>query len=296
MIFVSRDRASEPAILSKPFRGGQTETQRAIAYYSNWDGKKQFNFSRYSETEVKDELEKLFHGKCAYCESNFRHIAPEDIEHWRPKGAVILANGKEHKPAYYWLAATWSNLLPSCIDCNRRRRQEDVRSPANAQSGKQSLFPVADENHRWIKHDQANENGEVPLLLDPCTDNPDVYLDVDDKGVVHELKPAGTPENERAGESIDVFGLNRSELVDERKKERALVVAICREIELNVRQVPHLPAGQIKDDTIAAIKIKLSELKAHQVEKSPYLMMKRPLVNGFIGQIAPKLSHLGIVL
>lgn len=295
MIFVSRAQASEPAILSKTYQGGKTEKQRAIEYYANWDGIKQYKFSRYSETEVKDELETLFHGKCAYCESNFRHIAPEDIEHWRPKGSVILADGTEHKPAYYWLAATWTNLLPSCIDCNRRRRQEDARQPANAQSGKQSLFPILDENFRWTKHDQANENGETPLLLDPCADHPEDFLDVDDKGVIHELKPTGTFENKCARESIDVFGLNRSDLVDERKKERAIVAAICREIELNIRQLPHFPAGQIRDDTIAAIKTKLSELKEHQKGKSPYLMMKRPLINGFISQIVPKLTNLGIV-
>ena len=295
MILVSRNQVAEPAILSKAFRGGKTETERAIDHYTNWDGRKQFNFSRYSEAEVKDALEALFHGKCAYCESNFRHIAPEDIEHWRPKGAVILADGTEQKPGYYWLAATWSNLLPSCIDCNRRRRQEDVRDPANAQSGKQNLFPVADENNRWAKHDQANQNGEVPLLLDPCTDDPVDYIGVNDKGVVHELKPVGTQHSDRARESIDVFGLNRSDLVDERKKELALVTAICREIELNVRQVPFLPAGQIRDETIEAIKTKLSELKAHRDDKSRYLLMKRPVINAFIGRAASSLIDLGIV-
>lgn len=295
MILISRNQVPEPAILSKTFPDGKTETERAIDHYTNWDGNKQYGFTRYSETEVKDALEKLFHGKCAYCESNFRHIAPEDIEHWRPKGAVVLDDGTEQKPGYYWLAATWSNLLPSCIDCNRRRRQEDVRDPANAQSGKQNLFPVADEGHRWVKHDQANQNGEVPLLLDPCEDDPVDFIGVDDKGVVRELKPVGTPENDRARESIDVFGLNRSELVDERKKELALVKAICREIELNVRQVPFFPAGPIRTETIAAIETKLSELKAHQNEDSPYLLMKRPVINAFITRTKPDLVALGIV-
>ena len=99
------------AALSKPFADGKTETARAIEHYTvNWDGKTQYTFSRYKEDEVKDALEELFHGKCAYCESRFAHVAPEDIEHWRPKGGVALANGTIQKPGYYWLAATWSNL------------------------------------------------------------------------------------------------------------------------------------------------------------------------------------------
>ena len=41
--------------------------------------------SRYQNSEIKDALEKETHGKCAYCESKFKHIAFGDIEHILPK-------------------------------------------------------------------------------------------------------------------------------------------------------------------------------------------------------------------
>jgi uncharacterized protein (TIGR02646 family) len=77
----------------------------------------------YKDGAVKAALDAMFHGKCAYCEFMYIGGMPVDIEHFRPKGAVIVG-GKMRKPGYYWLAAKWENLLPSCIDCNRKRDQE----------------------------------------------------------------------------------------------------------------------------------------------------------------------------
>ena len=70
-----------------------------------------------------------FFGKCAYCESLITNNQPGDVDHYRPKGRVMDANnkpvmittalGENPHPGYYWLAYQFSNLLPSCIDCNR---------------------------------------------------------------------------------------------------------------------------------------------------------------------------------
>ena len=43
------------------------------------------------------------------------------MEHYRPKARVSTEQGD--KPGYYWLAARWENLLPSCTDCNSPRKQ-----------------------------------------------------------------------------------------------------------------------------------------------------------------------------
>ena len=40
------------------------------------------------DAEVKAALEKLFYGKCAYCETFYSVQAPVDVEHYRPKSAV----------------------------------------------------------------------------------------------------------------------------------------------------------------------------------------------------------------
>ncbi len=288
-------RGAEPAILSKPLSGGKTETEKAIEHYTvGWDGKKQYPFARYKHDDVKAALETMFAGKCAYCESKFAHVSPEDIEHWRPKGAVTVAGGDERKPGYYWLAATWTNLLPSCIHCNRRQRQADARDPANEQSGKANRFPVADENHRWTRHDQANANGEEPLLLDPCQDDPSQFLTVDGEAVIHERRPADTRDNDRAKASIDVFGLNRRELVEERKKDRDEIVAVFHDVELYARLLPGLPAGPDRDDTRSALQAKLARLKQERATSSPYLLMKLSMIDEFTARVGPKLQALGI--
>lgn len=41
--------------------------------------------SKYQHKQVKECLVKMFHGKCAYCESQIRHIDYGHIEHYRPK-------------------------------------------------------------------------------------------------------------------------------------------------------------------------------------------------------------------
>src|SRR5262245_43420933 len=117
-------RPKEPAVvaaaLRRPFPKfeNKTELERARAYYkSKPSPAKAFKFQRYSEFAVCQALDDLFHGKCAYCESSYRAVDSRDVEHFRPKGGVTEA--PEH-PGYWWLAASWSSLLPSCPPCNQR--------------------------------------------------------------------------------------------------------------------------------------------------------------------------------
>jgi len=313
VIRVDRAAVAEPTSLHRVWQG-KTETERAIEHYTagpdgnGWNGKA-FNFAVYKDDEVKDALERLFHGKCAYCESRFGHVAPEDIEHWRPKGAVQLDDGTEQKPGYYWLAATWSNLLPSCIDCNRRRRHEDAGDPANTQSGKEGLFPVADEAHRWRHHDPQPDNGEQPLLLDPCADHPEDYLEVierDGKALVKAAQPEETPGFQRAHRSIEIFGLNRSELEEARRKQRLLLLHWLSEIGLAVKQLDGydqleqiglLPESlqDTRDETRERLMAKLRILRDERRPESPYLLMKLPLIDGFMAEVGPDLTRLGVL-
>ena len=129
MRFVSRGPKPPPAALGKRGRDKLSEFERVKAHMEATlpPGTKRtaFEFHAYKADEVKRRLEDLFHGKCAYCESFYAAQAPVDIEHYRPKGAV--EDDPDH-PGYWWLAMAWENLLPSCIDCNRRRRQKTPQS------------------------------------------------------------------------------------------------------------------------------------------------------------------------
>jgi hypothetical protein len=254
MRHVDRAKFARPGILSAPYtRGaskGKTELELAAKHVE--DGRKgAYKFKRYKEDEVKQTLELMFHRKCAYCESAYEYVHPVDVEHYRPKSAVDEAPGHG---GYWWVAMDWDNLLPSCIDCNRRRGQR-VPGPLGtslsdmagtgwraATTGKATLFPLGDEAARWASRD--NPEDEDRLLLDPCRDDPADHLawhiDRDAllglvhakalDGGAHAIPAAGAAPGDVAAEaararvskkgavSIQVYGLNRTGLVQARTR------------------------------------------------------------------------------
>jgi 5-methylcytosine-specific restriction endonuclease McrA len=64
--------------------------------------------NKYQHEEIKACLVAMFHGKCAYCESQITHVTYGDIEHFRAKS----------NPRYAHLIFEWENLLLSCPICN----------------------------------------------------------------------------------------------------------------------------------------------------------------------------------
>lgn len=88
--------------------------------------------SKYRHPDIKNSLLRMFHGKCAYCESKMTHVDYGHIEHYRPKAA------------FPELTFEWSNLLLACGICN-----------GAAHKGKR--FP------------DIAENGPV---INPCEDEP----------------------------------------------------------------------------------------------------------------------------
>lgn len=171
------------------------------------------------------DLDNNFYGKCAYCESLIVTTHPGDIEHFRPKNAItdlnnqpiiLNTNGQGHPhPGYYWLAYELTNLLPSCIDCNRP-------SSGNSQGkkiGKWSKFPV--KNGNAIK--PGDERNEQPLLINPATEDPAEHLEIDQKGILHPHK-----KSDRGDMCINVFGLNdRIGLVKDRYDTYKDVRKLC---------------------------------------------------------------------
>lgn len=204
-------------------QGLREETERAIAHFEGQPpppGKKPFrDFHAYKSKSILDELMNMFVYKCAYCE--FPIVGhPTEIEHYRPKGAFLLENGEPSPLGYYWLGATWTNLLPSCIDCNRERYQwRHVSDPFFEQTprltGKKNRFPLADPAKRWLDRNAPNE--EEPMVLDPCRDHPEEHIDFTDDGIpLPQLAAAGP--STRGKTTIDVCGLWRDALVRQRKE------------------------------------------------------------------------------
>jgi uncharacterized protein (TIGR02646 family) len=92
---------------------------------------------KYKHKEIKEALNIMFHGKCAYCESKINHVDYGQIEHYKPKALFPDS------------MFDWHNLLLSCTKCN-------------STGYKGSRFP--------------DENDGGPIL-NPCEDEPTDHLD-----------------------------------------------------------------------------------------------------------------------
>ncbi|WP_065321300.1 HNH endonuclease family protein [Tritonibacter mobilis] len=222
---------------------GAEELEEAIRHFENDPpNPDSFPFKRYKLKSVKDALERIFHGKCAYCETFYASSQPLDVEHFRPKGAV---SGEVGHRGYWWLAADWGNLLPSCIDCNRKRYQvtpkgetSQVRlldetsgfsAAASVGSGKKDSFPLAPTGSRASSRTDPVA-AEKPLLLNPCEDDPEEHLTYffdreHPVSFVLAKELAGDPDylgedglSLKGATSVHIYGLNRLRLVQARTR------------------------------------------------------------------------------
>jgi uncharacterized protein (TIGR02646 family) len=156
---------------------------------------------------VELPLIELFSSKCAFCESAYVPFATFDVEHFRPKSGVVNFDGRVEPDHYWWLAYEWENLYLICMICNRSKGQ---RFPVRA-----SRAPF-----RTFGHDLLAEG---PLLLDPCIDEPERELVFQPDGLVNS-------DTERGNMTIEVFQLNRTGLVEARKKSYTEMQTVLRSL------------------------------------------------------------------
>ncbi|WP_296596612.1 HNH endonuclease [Phenylobacterium sp.] len=326
---VPRGQAPAPKALSA-LNKGLTELQRAEAHFGGARVKPgAFKFAVYKADEVKARLDALFHGKCAYCETVYASTAPVDVEHFRPKGRV--EGDKTHR-GYWWLAMAWENLLPSCIDCNRRRKQPTPKvfsqslqhldrqarksSPLGViLTGKKDLFPVGGVRAMGPNGDLV---AEAAYLLDPCVDEPADHLVfhtgphipvglvlAKSNGDEAPQLPAAQSNPEevalvaaaagasvRGAVSIQVFGLNRLALIQERTRllrRLEFLEMMSVEIGLIVQKLE----GKTDRDVKAAVQRLellqdqiLGEMRAMAAPEAPYSVMVATWIEGFKARLA----------
>jgi uncharacterized protein (TIGR02646 family) len=108
--------------------------------------------SKYRHPEIREALNRMFHGKCAYCESRITHVDYGKIEHYRPK------RGPRGRPD---LTFEWNNLLWACGRCNGPEFKAD-RFP-EAAAGGPLVNPCDDvpEEHFQFVYDQAAKLASV---------------------------------------------------------------------------------------------------------------------------------------
>lgn len=150
--------------------------------------------NKYRHSEVKQALVKMFHGKCAYCESQILTVDYGDIEHFYPKNE------------YTDLTFEWKNLLLSCTICNNPQH-------------KGTKFPL-DANNK-------------PLLIDPTDEQTDIFehLQLTWDQIANQAWIDGL--TDRGKTVVDIFDLNdqrgtRKELIDERSKKVKRMLALLK--------------------------------------------------------------------
>lgn len=175
-------RTKKPALLAnkeakwrKDIRSASTDAARKKAQ------------DRYKHDDIKEALIEMFHGKCAYCESDITHIDYGHIEHFKPKGT----------PAYYELAVEWDNLLLACGRCN-------------GAENKGTKFPIADKGGP---------------IVNPTTEYPSRHLRFDFDPELKLANVLGI--SKRGETTRTILGLNRPKLLEHRSKfvEKLWVIA-----------------------------------------------------------------------
>jgi len=183
---------------------------RATAHMAAFRARKPFQIDDALYKRFMAFLLEIFHGKCAYCEIALTTNQPGDVEHYRPKGRVVDDDlkvvkvrydddrGEIEHPGYFWRAYDWDNLLPSCIDCNRRRNH--LTADGRLAAGKADRFPVKGFRARWADE----EDREEPLLVNPSREDPATHFEFRTDGTIGALTPAGET-------TLRLLGLNTRE-------------------------------------------------------------------------------------
>lgn len=152
-------------------------------------------------------LERLFHGKCSFCESRTK-ISPY---RFRPSQEAQPMQGRDNDAHLYyaWLAEAWQNIYAICEGCRPHNPEEfPVR-------GSRAELPKLEELHQYVFERSGlwpiYPPKESALLLEPCVQKH--YSRFWEIQLVGYLLPL----NKRGEVTINHFNLNRPELVQSRQ-------------------------------------------------------------------------------
>lgn len=175
---------------------------------SSANRKGKYSPSRYGHEEVRQELDKIYHGKCCFCEVKIRPASPEEIEHYRPKSEISGVNDN----GYYWLGNEWSNLMMICRTCNGHKSS---KFPLNREASRVTSHPTngkgVDFTMLPIRSKYLGE--ERPLIINPEYHYPENLLNHDYTCELNAIK------NNILGRStIKVVNLNNQPLVFDKQR------------------------------------------------------------------------------
>lgn len=223
---VNKNLTQKPSSLSRPDLLDllkEIEADKNLINSDIYRGKYKDEDTQIIHEEVVEALEEIYHGKCAYCEQHTYTY----IEHYRPKKRII----NTHHGGYFWLCYEWSNLVPTCHECNK------------IGGGKGDKFPIKNkrstyEDCLWegkldLQKCIANQPpliDENPYLLHPEIDNPIDFLTFEIDSQYQGIALKGLDgHNERGEQTIEICNLNRKELL--RKRQESVIYPILQNIK-----------------------------------------------------------------
>lgn len=166
---------------------------------------KDFDRNYYSHLDIRRPLWEWQSGNCCYCERRRDLRREPDVEHFRPKARIDGVLG----PGYWWLAYEWTNLFFACKTCN--------------QEFKKNAFPL-ESGPRARLHDRLPL--ERPTLVDLAIEDPEPLIGY--CWIVRPeplAKPVGLDADGRGNRIIQILGLDRSNLNQERGRLISLLTA-----------------------------------------------------------------------
>jgi len=206
----------------------------------------------YRNVEVVGRLKGIYHCKCAYCECD----TPEpEIDHYRPRGGDRTHNG------YYWLGHEWTNLLPSCHDCNKPGAKG---SQFPVEGNRETSLPTLANGRPNLAEFRLLSNtllNEIPLLLNPEVPgfDPFSYFKFNSNGAIVEASEVGTLEYRKAKNTIEVVELDRVNL---RQNMREWNINIYRK-RINSYLLLLFKPGQAQDYLRACVHNVLREIREY---------------------------------
>ncbi len=141
-----------------------------------------------SPQKTSKALATYYENKCAYCENN--EYEPQ-VEHYRPTGKSKQDGGHE---GYPWLCYEWSNLLPSCHDCNRRGAKGTRFPILGIRVAQYPLTADGSPDTYAFKANHTLMLAEQPILLHPEIDDPRQFFRFDSEGKIFGTDNAGRGE------------------------------------------------------------------------------------------------------
>lgn len=252
MIAVDRSLAQAPPLGVPGIKEAQANARAFFGSRSRAVRQRRYEFDRswLDQPLVMASLATLFSGRCAFCNSRGGDAYPLLVHHFRPPQDAVAADGKTSRRHYWWLFYEWENLYPACPECDR---------------AKGAKFPIARQRAR-VGITEEGLDREMPLLLDPCREDPEEVLVYLDSGEV-------VSRDERGQATIETFDLNRPDLVQQRKSARP-------EVEEEIKRASVALQRSRYDEFLAGLERLYDPDRAHAAQR-------RQMVNQW-AQVRPR--------